>query len=181
MSSCEPAICFAVSQKQKFDIRIGLGVLMGLASLVAVEPADAGGIYRDGAGARALALGGASVGQPDAALEAMQSNAAGLSAVKNPQLQLGLGGALPVGEFSNVANSGADLADSFGAWPEVAFAFPLSGTPVTLGLAVHSGCRARWRMELCGRARRHRRYDQLRFSRTSLRDHGVADGVRHER
>lgn len=109
---------------------LALAVLSGLTAST-----FAGGIYRDGAGARALSLGGASVAKPDVALEAMQGNPAGLSAVKNPQLQLGLGGALPNGEFSNVANSGADLDDSFGVWPEVAFAFPIGETPVTLGLA----------------------------------------------
>lgn len=101
----------------------------------ALNIAPAGGIYRDGAGARALSLGGASVGRPDIALEAMQINPAGLSTVKDPQLQLGFGGGLPNGEFSNAANAGADLDDSFGAWPEAAIVFPLGATPVTLGLA----------------------------------------------
>ncbi len=94
-----------------------------------------GGIYRDGAGARALALGGTSVGQPDTALEAMQANPAGLSAVKNPQLQFGLGGAMANGKFSNVANTDADIDNGFGVWPEAAIAFPLVSTPVTLGFA----------------------------------------------
>lgn len=135
VSSRKTTSRFATRPKQNSNNRIALCALIGLASVALMEQANAGGIYRDGAGARALSLGGASVGQPNSALEAMQSNPAGLSTIKNPQLQLGLGGAVPVGEFSNVANSGADLDDSFGAWPEIAFAFPLADTPVTLGLA----------------------------------------------
>lgn len=113
-----------------------VGLVVGIAALMTTCPARAGGIYRDGAGARALALGGASVGQPDTALEALQSNPAGLSAIKIPQLQFGFGAALAQGEFSNVANSDADLDDSFGAWPEMAIAFPLSSVPLTFGVAI---------------------------------------------
>lgn len=105
------------------------------AILLTAERSHAGGIYRDGAGARALALGGASVAQPDAALEAMQSNPAGLSTEKHPQLQFGLGGAMANGKFSNVANTDTDIDNGFGVWPEAAIAFPLGSTPVTLGLA----------------------------------------------
>ena len=94
-----------------------------------------GGIYRDGAGARSLSLGGASVGQPDTALEAMQANPAGLSTVKNPQLQFGLGSAMAKGKFSNAANTDAKIDESFSVWPEAAVAFPLGSTPVTLGFA----------------------------------------------
>lgn len=94
----------------------------------------AGGIYRDGAGARALALGGASVGKPDVALEALQANPAGLSAIRQSQLQVGLGAALAGGKFSNGANTDANLKNGFGVWPEAAFAFQLGASPVTLGL-----------------------------------------------
>lgn len=112
---------------------IGLATLfVGVATMI--SPVIAGGIYRDGAGARALSLGGASVGKPDAALEALQSNPAGLSAIKHTQLQLGLGAALANGKFSNSANPDADLKNGFGVWPEAAIAFPLGATPVTLGL-----------------------------------------------
>ncbi len=108
-----------------------VGMMLGAVPIVAC----AGGIYRDGAGARALSLGGATVGQPNVALEAMQINPAGLSAVRSRQLQVGLGGVLANGEFSNAANSGAEIDRQFGVWPEAAVAFPLGTTPVTLGLA----------------------------------------------
>ncbi|MGC3961115.1 MAG: outer membrane protein transport protein [Verrucomicrobiota bacterium] len=95
--------------------------------------ASAAGIYRDGAGARSFSLGGASVAKPDAALEALQANPAGLSALKSPQLQVGFGLVNADGEFSNSANSGAGLEDGFGVWPEAALAFPIGSTPITLG------------------------------------------------
>lgn len=108
--------------------------LLSASCLLLTQLGYGGGIYRDGAGARALSLGGASVAQPDAALEALQANPAGLSAIKNPQLQFGLGAALAKGKFSNAANSDSEIDDGSGVWPEVAFAYPLSSIPVTLGV-----------------------------------------------
>lgn len=94
----------------------------------------AGGIYRDGAGARSLSLGGASVAQPNLALEALQANPAGLSTVKTPQAQIGLGIVNADGKFSNSANTDANIDDGFGIWPEAAIAFPIGTTPITVGL-----------------------------------------------
>jgi long-chain fatty acid transport protein len=96
--------------------------------------AAGGGIYRDGAGARSLSLGGASVAQPDLALEALQANPAGLSALKSPQAQFGFGVVQAEGKFSNSANNDAKIDDGFGLWPEAAVAFPLGAIPVTIGL-----------------------------------------------
>lgn len=112
--------------------RLSLALLVGITTR-ATLPALAGGIYRDGAGARALSLGGASVAQPNAALEALQANPAGLSALKSPQLQVGLGMVNADGDFSNSANTDAGLDDGFGVWPEAAVAFPIGATPITVG------------------------------------------------
>jgi long-chain fatty acid transport protein len=122
-----------MTPRNKANGKIQQVVGIGLALVPALGFAS--GIYRDGAGGRAVALGGASVAQPDVALEAMQANPAGLSALTRPQFQLGVGGALATGEFSNAANSNADLDEQFHLWPEVAFAFPLETIPVTLGVA----------------------------------------------
>lgn len=96
--------------------------------------ASGGGIYRDGAGARSLSLGGASVARPDLALEALQANLAGLSTLQSPQAQIGLGLVQADGKFSNSANNDAKIDTGFGLWPEAAVAFPLSAIPVTIGL-----------------------------------------------
>jgi long-chain fatty acid transport protein len=119
------------------DIMADLFYLSLLVSLMATTTTStiAGGIYRDGAGARTLALGGASVGQPDVALEALQANPAGLSTIKTPQLQFCLGAARADGKFANATNPEADIDRGFGVWPELAFAYPLRSIPVTLGLA----------------------------------------------
>ena len=98
--------------------------------------AVANGIYRDGAGARAMALGGASVGLDGQGLEALHSNPAGLSATNGITLQLGGVGAMAQGNFSNGANANSKLHEAFGAVPEVAIVYPLESVPVTLGLAV---------------------------------------------
>ena len=108
--------------------------LASILCLVVPVASLAGGIYRDGAGARALSLGGSSVAQPDLALEALQANPAGLSAVKSPQAQIGFGGVRAEGKFSNSANTDASLDDGFGVWPEAAIAFPLQSIPVAIGL-----------------------------------------------
>jgi long-chain fatty acid transport protein len=133
--SRKTSIRFATRLKQTFNSQTTLNALIGLACVAVMAQANAGGIYRDGAGARALSLGGASVGQPNSALEALQANPAGLSTIKNPQLQLGLGAARAEGEFANAANPGANIDAGLGVWPEAAFAYPLGDIPVTLGLA----------------------------------------------
>jgi len=115
-------------QRQRIACWLGLALAAS-----ATSSALAGGIYRDGAGARALALGGASVGQPDRVLEALQANPAGLSVVKQRQLQFGLGAALANGKFSNTANNDADVDNGYGVWPEAAIAFPIGSSPVTIG------------------------------------------------
>lgn len=111
-----------------------LGVLAFAGMAMSAISAVAGGIYRDGAGARALSLGGASVANPNQPLEALQSNPAGLSATQRPQAQVGVGLVNATGEFSNSANAGADLDHGLGAWPEAAFALPLGDAPITIGI-----------------------------------------------
>lgn len=110
------------------------GLFAGLAACSC--NATASGIFRDGAGARAMALGGASVGLEAQGLEALHSNPAGLSATNGVMLQLGGVGAVAQGEFSNVANANSNLRESFGAAPEAAIVYPLESVPVVLGFAV---------------------------------------------
>lgn len=111
-----------------------LGLILGLATLTTTSTAN--GIYRNGAGARAMALGGASVGLDAQALEALHSNPASLSATNGVMLQLGVVGAMAQGEFSNAANANSSLRESFGAAPEAAIVYPLESVPVALGFAV---------------------------------------------
>ena len=107
-----------------------------LASAAIALTAAANGVYRDGSGARAMALGGASVGLEEQGLEALNSNPAALRSTNGITLQLGVVGAVAQGDFSNSANDSRHLRESFGAAPEVALVYPLKSVPVTLGFAV---------------------------------------------
>ncbi|MDB6039188.1 MAG: Long-chain fatty acid transport protein [Verrucomicrobiales bacterium] len=98
--------------------------------------AFADGVYRNGASARAMSLGGADVAIADEPLDAMHSNPAGLSLLKSPSAQAGFAGAIPAGEFSNSANSHGDLKTGFGAFPQGAFGLPLKSGPFALGVSV---------------------------------------------
>ena len=91
------------------------------------------GIYRDGVGARAMSLGGAEVGQPDAPLEALHSNPAGLSLITAPTLQLGAGAGLAEGTFSQRNARDGHIENGLGYWPEFAVSLPVKSTGLTLG------------------------------------------------
>lgn len=95
----------------------------------------ANGTLRDGAGARAMSLGGASVAQPDEPLEALHSNPAGLGLISGGAFQLGVAGGVAQGEFSNSANTNSAMREKLGIAPEFAVAYRLESVPVTLGLA----------------------------------------------
>lgn len=93
------------------------------------------GIYRDGVGARSMALGGADVSWANDALGAMAVNPAGLGFQTSADLDFGLFGAFANGEFKKGTNSNGSLDSALQALPESGFALPLSKGPVTLGLA----------------------------------------------
>lgn len=105
-------------------------------SLLMMLDARANGVLRNGAGARAMSLGGASVAQPDEPLEAISVNPAGLGLVTKPTLQVGAWGAFADGHFSNAANAATTSPGSLGVAPEAALAFPLESAPVVLGFGV---------------------------------------------
>ncbi len=97
----------------------------------------ADGVLRDGAGARAMSLGGASVGSPDLPLEALFSNPAGLGFADASLLQIGGVGGFARGNFPyNAANNNSPLHQGVGAIPEAAFVQPLESLPLAFGLAV---------------------------------------------
>lgn len=104
--------------------------------LMFANTGKADGVYRDGAGARAMSLGGASVALPDQPLEAMFSNPAGLGLATNASLQLGVVGGLAQGEFSDSVNKNSHMRDTLGALPEVAFVYPMKSLPLSFGLSV---------------------------------------------
>lgn len=104
---------------------IGLGV-SALVLFNEPESGFANGIYRNGAGARAMALGGADSTLETSPLSAMTANPSALGGFASTGLELGITAAIPAGEFSNSANSNASLRDSLGAFPDFALALPVT-------------------------------------------------------
>lgn len=111
-------------------------VLLILLLSILPSAAYANGIYRNGVGAKAMALGGADVARADDPLGAMAANPAGLGFLKDATLQLSLAGAFADGRFTNPANTDGQLDTLAGIVPDVAFAVPLGSSPVTLGFAI---------------------------------------------
>lgn len=119
------------------------------AALVAVgtQHSEAAGIYRDGVGARALALGGADVAWAQGPLAAFGNNPAGLLELQGHSLELGGVGVIPQGKFSNAANDTSSLRTSFGGWPEIAFGTRLGSSParVFVGVAPEAALVSEWK------------------------------------
>ena len=105
------------------------------------------GIYTNGIGARAMALGGADVAFAEGPLSALGTNPAGLSLLTCPTLDLGFVGAVPTGNFTSHEGNGGDLQNRFTAGPQAAFGFPLESSPASFGFGVFptSGLAAHWR------------------------------------
>jgi long-chain fatty acid transport protein len=104
----------------------------------------ADGIYRNGVGARAMALGGADAAWAEDPLGAMAANPAALGVLTSPGFNLGLAGASASGLFSKGSSQGG-LDSTPGVFPEAAFAMPLANTPVTFGVAfIPDAVRSDW-------------------------------------
>ncbi len=116
------------------------------AVLLACSVASAASLYQDGAGARAMSMGGAGTAVAADPLSALFDNPAALSDLKDWTAQAGVNGALVQGSFHNRVNRDADL-DEVGAIGEFAAVIPLG--PVRLGLGINPdiAARVRWHYE----------------------------------
>jgi len=112
--------------------RFSLGAILLLAGSLGVL---ADGIYGNGVGARAMAMGGADVAYAADPLGAMGVNPAGLGFLSRPELNLGVGGGFVNGTFNKPGVSNGNLSDSSGVLPTGAFALPVGTSPVVLGLS----------------------------------------------
>lgn len=112
-----------------------------------IPRAGAAGIYRDGVGARALALGGADVAWARGPLAAFGSNPAGLTDGEGYSLDLGGVAAIPQGRFRNAADDGSSLRTSFGGWPELALGMRPRSIPARIffGVAPEAALASEWR------------------------------------
>jgi len=120
--------------------------LIALLALAISPAAHADGIYRDGVGAKSMSLGGADVAWPEDPLSALSTNPAGLGFLHGNQIDLGAGGVLPNGHFSNRVDTNGSMSDELTAFPEGAAGFYLGKVPVTLGIGFYpeSGLLANW-------------------------------------
>ena len=115
--------------------------------LLAQLSLPAAGLYRDGIGARSMALGGTEVARPQDPLGAFGANPAGAAFLQAPTAELGLSGVDAMGRFSNAANNGATLRNGLAIWPDAAFGMPLPNSPVGVfvGAAPDAALNADWR------------------------------------
>jgi long-chain fatty acid transport protein len=97
--------------------------------------AMADGIYRNGVGARAIALGGADAAWAEDPLGAMGANPAGLGFLTAPEFNVGAVGAVTLGHFTKSTNSDGHLSTTPNGFPETAFAMPIGTSPVSFGIS----------------------------------------------
>ena len=116
------------------------------ASLLVALSASANGLYQNGHGARAKALGGAGSIVTDDPLSAVASNPASLTTVEGVAFSLGAVGLFADGEFENAANpGGVDLGTDAGFGAELALTIPLCPkATLGLGMVPESTLRAEW-------------------------------------
>jgi len=108
------------------------------------EPIFADGIYRNGVGARSMALGGADVAYANDPLGAMAANPAGLGFLKESEVDLSLNGGFNYGDFSKPGTSGT-LANTPGFSPDAAYAVHLGPVVAGLSFITESGASVDWR------------------------------------
>lgn len=117
------------------------------ACLLADLPSQAQGIYRNGIGARAAAMGGADTGFAEGPLGSMAYNPAGLGSVSGPALDASVIGGVLSGDFTRAGGTGGSLKEQFRFGGEGAFAMPIGKSPLTVGLSVipEAPLSANWR------------------------------------
>jgi long-subunit fatty acid transport protein len=115
-----------------------------LLPVLAATCADAASLYRDGASARSMALGGSMTAVADGPQDALLGNPAALSEIHRATLELTAGGGFLHGDFANRANRDNVLNDA-GAFGAGAVAVPVGPVCLALGFNPDMALRDRWR------------------------------------
>ena len=113
------------------------------ATVLATSSTFAAGLYEDGAGARAKAMGGSGAAVADDPLSALFDNPAALGEIDRPAIQLGGDAAFAHGSFHNSANGHATM-ETAGVIGEFAAAVPIGPVRVALGFNPDIALRDRW-------------------------------------
>ncbi len=108
--------------------------------------APAAGLYQDGAGGRAKAMGGAGAAAADDPLSALFDNPAALGSIDRATLQIDADGAYEQGTFHNRANGHA-TGSAAGAIGEFAASVPLGPVRLAIGFNPDMSVRSRWHYE----------------------------------
>ncbi|MES2569202.1 MAG: outer membrane protein transport protein [Verrucomicrobiota bacterium] len=119
-------------------------LLLALAVLGPFASLHGAGIFLDGPGARAMALGGNATAAASGPLDALGANPGALSEIRGFQLDLAGTAALARGEFSNRANDRSRM-NSTGALPQGAFGAAFGPVAFGLGVTTEAALRANWR------------------------------------
>ena len=123
-----------------------VSVLLPSAFCLLPSASPAAGLYEDGAGARARALGGAGAAVADDPLSALFDNPAALGDIDRLAIQIDADGAFEHGTFHNRANPHA-TGDTAGAIGEIAASLPLGPVRLALGFDPEMAVKARWHYE----------------------------------
>jgi long-chain fatty acid transport protein len=126
------------SPRRALALRIGCI----LAALTCAR-APAAGLYQDGAGARAQAMGGSGTAVADDPLSALFDNPAALGGLDRATVQATLEGALAQGSFHNRANADAGLSQ-WGAIGELAASVPFGPLRFAIGVNPDIALRDSW-------------------------------------
>jgi long-subunit fatty acid transport protein len=110
---------------------------------IACRLAPAAGLYQDGAGARAQAMGGSGTAVADDPLSALFDNPAALGGLDRATVQASLDGALAQGNFHNVANNDATLSE-WGLIGDIAASVPVGPVVLAAGFNPDIALRDSW-------------------------------------
>ncbi len=119
-------------------VLLSISLSIGLASAL-----PAAGLYRDGATARSMALGGSSIAGSHSPLDALTSNPANLI-IDRPTLELNAAAGFARGSFDNRANRSARFTDE-GLLGGIALAIPAGPLRFALGVNPDIALRTSWR------------------------------------
>lgn len=125
------------------SIRAVLATLT-LSFLLFPSAAHAAGLYQDGAGARAMSMGGTGTAVAADPLDALFDNPAALGQIDHLAMQLGVHTGLVMGDFHNRVNDDSSMTAA-GVIGQAAIALPLGPVHLALGVNPDIAARTRWR------------------------------------
>ncbi len=113
-------------------------------SILIARDAPAAGLYQDGAGARAMGMGGTGTAVAADPLDALFDNPAALGQIDHLTAQLGVHAGVVMGDFHNRVNDDSTMTDA-GVIGQAAVSLPLGPVHLALGVNPDIAARTDWR------------------------------------